>query len=72
MVMQRFVDKELYMKLSIFLISLTTQHMELFILLLTTRLDSLLTQGTQDPLHTVLVSGSCKIVASLASEGMVP
>jgi hypothetical protein len=41
-------------------------------LLLTTRLDSLLTQGTQDPLHTVLVSGSCKIVAALAIEGRVP
>jgi hypothetical protein len=33
MVMQHFAGKELYMKLSICLISLTTQHMELFTLL---------------------------------------
>jgi hypothetical protein len=35
-------------------------------LLLTTRLDSLLTQGIQDPLHTVLVSDLFKILMPLA------
>lgn len=72
MVMQHFVGKELCMKLSICLISLTTQHMELFILLLTTRLDSPLIQDIQDHHHTVLVSGSHKIVLPLASERRVP
>lgn len=72
MVMQHFVGKELYMKLSICLISLHILHMELFILLLTTRLDSPLTQDIQDHPHTVLVSGSHKIVLPLASENRVP
>lgn len=71
MVMQHFVGKELYMKLSICLISLTTQHMELFILLLTTRLDLLLTQDIQDHLHIVLVSDSRKILPALASANRI-
>lgn len=67
MVMQHFVGKELCMKLSICLIYLTTQHMELFILLLTTKLDSLLTQDIQDHLRIVLVSDSHKILPALAN-----
>lgn len=71
MVMQHFVDKELCMKPFICLISLTTQHMELFILLLTTRLDSRLTQDIQDHLHIVLVSDWPKILPHLASDNTI-